>query len=212
MPVFLAKVVDVVPLNRQWFFWCYCFHRTNIPKEVMSFPDFPFEKRLPSFVHHTEVRKYLEQYCDQFRVRDHIKVEAGRAGAGWACYMSSNVQVFWYSQVVVSNEHGHLICYDTASLIRILCCVISAHFFTLSEKCISWMFCLGCFQCVLCILISWGCSLSLLRSLAPWWIWWSLFRWRMVGMDWPGTSPLVTAWIRARVSLSALMLSWYAMG
>ncbi|XP_059360682.1 uncharacterized protein LOC132098625 [Carassius carassius] len=42
--------------------------RTNIPKEVMSFPDFPFAKHLPSFVHHTEVRKYLEQYCDHFRL------------------------------------------------------------------------------------------------------------------------------------------------
>ncbi|XP_064184572.1 uncharacterized protein zgc:77439 [Anguilla rostrata] len=47
--------------------------RTNIPKEVMSFPDFPFEKHLPSFVHHTEVRNYLEKYCDHFRLRDHIQ-------------------------------------------------------------------------------------------------------------------------------------------
>ncbi|KAI2662743.1 Flavin-containing monooxygenase FMO GS-OX-like 5 [Labeo rohita] len=47
--------------------------RTNIPKEVMSFPDFPFAKHLPSFVHHTEVRKYLEQYCDHFRLWDHIQ-------------------------------------------------------------------------------------------------------------------------------------------
>ncbi|KAJ8416805.1 hypothetical protein AAFF_G00326830 [Aldrovandia affinis] len=47
--------------------------RTNIPKEVMSFPDFPFEEHLPSFVHHTEVRKYLEKYCDHFRLRDHIQ-------------------------------------------------------------------------------------------------------------------------------------------
>ncbi|XP_031441316.1 flavin-containing monooxygenase FMO GS-OX-like 4 [Clupea harengus] len=49
--------------------------RTNIPKEVMSFPDFPFEKHLPSFVHHTEVRKYLEKYCDHFKMRNHIKFE-----------------------------------------------------------------------------------------------------------------------------------------
>ncbi|KTF75211.1 hypothetical protein cypCar_00027095, partial [Cyprinus carpio] len=49
--------------------------RTNIPKEVMSFPDFPFAKHLPSFVHHTEVRKYLEQYCDHFRLWDHIQVK-----------------------------------------------------------------------------------------------------------------------------------------
>ncbi|XP_039603315.1 flavin-containing monooxygenase FMO GS-OX-like 4 [Polypterus senegalus] len=47
--------------------------RTNIPKEVMAFPDFPFDKHLPSFVHHTEVRKYLNQYCDHFGIREHIK-------------------------------------------------------------------------------------------------------------------------------------------
>lgn len=49
--------------------------RTNIPKEVMSFPDFPFAKHLPSFVHHTEVRKYLEEYCHHFRLWDHIQVQ-----------------------------------------------------------------------------------------------------------------------------------------
>ncbi|XP_041093415.1 flavin-containing monooxygenase FMO GS-OX-like 4 [Polyodon spathula] len=47
--------------------------RTNIPKEVMAFPDFPFEKRLPSFVHHSEVRRYLEQYCQHYRLREHIQ-------------------------------------------------------------------------------------------------------------------------------------------
>lgn len=58
--------------------FCHVFFshtRTNIPKEVMSFPDFPFAKHLPSFVHHTEVRKYLEQYCDHFRLWDHIQVK-----------------------------------------------------------------------------------------------------------------------------------------
>nr|XP_006627556.1 PREDICTED: flavin-containing monooxygenase FMO GS-OX-like 4 [Lepisosteus oculatus] len=47
--------------------------RTNIPKEVMAFPDFPFDTHLSSFVHHTEVRRYLEKYCEHFRLREHIK-------------------------------------------------------------------------------------------------------------------------------------------
>ncbi|XP_053485031.1 uncharacterized protein zgc:77439 isoform X1 [Ictalurus furcatus] len=77
--------------------------RTNIPKEVMSFPDFPFAKHLPSFVHHTEVRKYLEQYCDHFRLWDHIrfgttvdavdpvKVKSGWKGLAWNITSSDGV-------------------------------------------------------------------------------------------------------------------------
>ncbi|XP_023688299.2 uncharacterized protein [Paramormyrops kingsleyae] len=96
--------------------------RTNIPKEVMSFPDFPFEKRLPSFVHHTEVRKYLEQYCDQFRVRDHIKfgtmvdlvkpvqVENGWHGLAWDITSSDGLDPSTsvterFDAVMVCNGH-----------------------------------------------------------------------------------------------------------
>ncbi|XP_063043056.1 uncharacterized protein LOC134437500 [Engraulis encrasicolus] len=69
--------------------------RTNIPKEVMAFPDFPFDDHLPSFLHHTEVRKYLERYCDHFKMKNHIKfnttvdavkpvkVESGWRGLAW---------------------------------------------------------------------------------------------------------------------------------
>ncbi|XP_038662457.1 flavin-containing monooxygenase FMO GS-OX-like 3 [Scyliorhinus canicula] len=47
--------------------------RTNLPKEVMPFPDFPFDIQLPSFVHHTDVKSYLEQYTDYFKIQPHIK-------------------------------------------------------------------------------------------------------------------------------------------
>ncbi|XP_028843955.1 flavin-containing monooxygenase FMO GS-OX-like 4 [Denticeps clupeoides] len=77
--------------------------KTNIPKEVMSFPDFPFERDLPSFVHHTEVRKYLEKYCDHFQIRDHIqfgttvdavepvKVKDGWKGLAWDVTTSDGI-------------------------------------------------------------------------------------------------------------------------
>ncbi|KAG9274256.1 dimethylaniline monooxygenase N-oxide-forming 2-like [Astyanax mexicanus] len=78
--------------------------RTNIPKEVMSFPDFPFAKHLPSFVHHTEVRKYLEQYCDHFNLWDHIqfgttvdavkpvKEQSGWKGLAWDVTTSDGIE------------------------------------------------------------------------------------------------------------------------
>ncbi|CAM5179053.1 unnamed protein product [Eretmochelys imbricata] len=47
--------------------------RTNLPKEVMAFPDFPFDASLPSFLHHSDVLAYLESYADHFCVREHIR-------------------------------------------------------------------------------------------------------------------------------------------
>nr|XP_032806922.1 flavin-containing monooxygenase FMO GS-OX5-like [Petromyzon marinus] len=49
--------------------------RTNLPKEVMAFPDFPFDKSLPSFLHHSDVRAYLDKYIDHFHIRPHIKLK-----------------------------------------------------------------------------------------------------------------------------------------
>ncbi|XP_068128224.1 uncharacterized protein [Hyperolius riggenbachi] len=47
--------------------------RTNLPKEIMEFPDFAFDPSLPSFIHHSEVLRYLEDYADHFSIRPHIK-------------------------------------------------------------------------------------------------------------------------------------------
>ncbi|XP_053239964.1 uncharacterized protein LOC128411558 isoform X1 [Podarcis raffonei] len=47
--------------------------RTNLPKEVMAFPDFPFDPALPSFLHHSDVLAYLESYAEHFGVYDHIQ-------------------------------------------------------------------------------------------------------------------------------------------
>ena len=48
--------------------------RTNLPKEVMAFPDFPFDKELPSFIGHMDVRKYLDAYADHFDLKRFIQV------------------------------------------------------------------------------------------------------------------------------------------
>jgi cation diffusion facilitator CzcD-associated flavoprotein CzcO len=34
--------------------------KTNLPKEVMAFPDFPFKTSEQSFLPHSEVRGYLQ--------------------------------------------------------------------------------------------------------------------------------------------------------
>lgn len=40
--------------------------KTNLPKEVMAFPDFAFPATRHSFLHHSEVQQYLENYRDHF--------------------------------------------------------------------------------------------------------------------------------------------------
>lgn len=40
----------------------------------MSFPDFPFPSHLQSFVHHSEVLKYLQSYASHFDLNRFIKL------------------------------------------------------------------------------------------------------------------------------------------
>ncbi|XP_054719728.1 uncharacterized protein LOC129229444 [Uloborus diversus] len=49
--------------------------RTNLPKEVMAFPDFPFKESDKSFLHHTEVLSYLQEYGKHFNVYQQIKFQ-----------------------------------------------------------------------------------------------------------------------------------------
>ena len=52
----------------------HLFSRTNLPKEIMAFPDLPFPSHLPSFMHHTDVLQYLQDYTDMFDLRKYIQV------------------------------------------------------------------------------------------------------------------------------------------
>lgn len=53
--------------------------RTNLPKEAMAFPDFPFEVALPSFLPRAAVLSYLERYTESHGLRGYIRVR-GRSG------------------------------------------------------------------------------------------------------------------------------------
>ncbi|KAL6444927.1 hypothetical protein ACFW04_002140 [Cataglyphis niger] len=49
--------------------------RTNIPKEIMQIPDFPFQNQEgPSFAHHSVIREYLLDYAKQFNLYPYIKL------------------------------------------------------------------------------------------------------------------------------------------
>lgn len=47
--------------------------RTNLPIECMSFPGFPFPKGEKSFAHHSVILKYLESYCQYYKLHNFIK-------------------------------------------------------------------------------------------------------------------------------------------
>ena len=47
-------------------FTCVYPHRTNLPKEIMLFPDLPMDDKQPSFLHHSDIKNYLEKYIHSF--------------------------------------------------------------------------------------------------------------------------------------------------
>ena len=51
----------------------HSFSRTNLPKEIITFPDLNFDPHLPSFVSHSDIGHYLLQYADQFQLMPHIQ-------------------------------------------------------------------------------------------------------------------------------------------
>ena len=48
--------------------------RTNLPKELMLFPDFPFKEDLPSFVGHAEMLEYLKLYAECYSLHKYISL------------------------------------------------------------------------------------------------------------------------------------------
>ena len=65
-----SRIVLVLVLHA-----CILIHtnRTNLPKEIIAFPDFYFDSHLPSFVSHSDVGNYLQQYTDHFQLLPHIQ-------------------------------------------------------------------------------------------------------------------------------------------
>uniref|UniRef100_A0A3B3W137 Flavin-containing monooxygenase n=1 Tax=Poecilia latipinna TaxID=48699 RepID=A0A3B3W137_9TELE len=80
---------------------------TNLPKEVMMFPDFPFDPELSSFLSHQEVQRYLERYCENFRIRPHIRFDTAVENVTPVSMTTENGEskVTW--EVTSSDPTGH---------------------------------------------------------------------------------------------------------
>ena len=54
----------------------YFVTRTNLPKEVMEYPGFPFSPEIhQSFIGHREVLDYIESFAQHYQLHKYIKVE-----------------------------------------------------------------------------------------------------------------------------------------
>lgn len=51
----------------------YANLRTNLPKQVMQFSDFPFPDQLPSFMDHWAVQRYLVDYAETHHLIRHVR-------------------------------------------------------------------------------------------------------------------------------------------
>jgi dimethylaniline monooxygenase (N-oxide forming) len=48
---------------------------TNLPKEIMHYPDYPFMEQNKSYISQAEVLAYYQSYADTFNLRKYIKFE-----------------------------------------------------------------------------------------------------------------------------------------
>lgn len=93
--------------------------RTNIPKEVMGFPGYPFSSHLPSFCDHKDVLKYLEDYANDYNLHKYIKFDTKVESVtpvtsdnrtAWKVQFSSTnmrdkVETAMFDAVIVCNGH-----------------------------------------------------------------------------------------------------------
>lgn len=58
-----------------YLYLCFYHCRSNLPKEVMGYPDFPIDENIPkSYLTRTEILDFLNHYCDHFQLRPCIRV------------------------------------------------------------------------------------------------------------------------------------------
>ena len=98
LPV-LSKAYDSAPGCRSGVSPMYRDLVCNLPKEIMSFLDLPFQEELPSFVHHEDVCEYLSEY-----VRYHNLASDGRIRVNTTVRSASPI----FSDVSALQEETHI--------------------------------------------------------------------------------------------------------
>ncbi|XP_055532493.1 senecionine N-oxygenase-like [Wyeomyia smithii] len=92
--------------------------RTNLPKEVMGFPDFPILGQKESYIPSEDILKFLQLYADKFDVTRHVRfehhvmlVEPSDGPRKWKVQVENlpknSVESFFYDFVFICNGHYH---------------------------------------------------------------------------------------------------------
>lgn len=88
--------------------------RTNLPKELMQFPDFPFPPNEKSYLPAGDVNDYLDNYADTFELRKYIKLNhqvlrVRPVNGEWELialnYAENKSETFTFDIVLVCNGH-----------------------------------------------------------------------------------------------------------
>ena len=78
----------------------------------MSFLDMPYPRNLPSFLHHNDVKDYIKNYAEKFKLYDHIRFGTTvdhvtpKNGGGWKVTTIGNgvkENVEMYDSILVCN-------------------------------------------------------------------------------------------------------------
>lgn len=89
--------------------------RTNLPYQVMEFPDFPYPDGTPSYPPQSRVLRYLHDYADHFALKKHLKlnhltirvvpIENGRWEVIVKDLQNNKFETLIYDIVFVCNGH-----------------------------------------------------------------------------------------------------------
>lgn len=89
--------------------------QTNLPKEVMGYPDFPFPEQEKSFIAAKDVLDFLKLYADTFNLRNYIKSEhlvirvRPLLDDGWEVIVKNlpknYYETFYFDLILVCNGH-----------------------------------------------------------------------------------------------------------
>ncbi|XP_017124354.1 senecionine N-oxygenase [Drosophila elegans] len=90
--------------------------RTNLPKEVMGFPDFEIGQNAVSYVRSDEICDFLNNYADHFELKKHIKfntyvIRVVQRNSKWQVLfknvVTNKVDILYFDKVMVANGHYH---------------------------------------------------------------------------------------------------------
>ncbi|KAH8402270.1 hypothetical protein KR009_010889, partial [Drosophila setifemur] len=90
--------------------------RTNLPKEVMGFPDFEIGSNERSYVRSDEICDFLNEYADHFELKKHIKfnsyvIRVTQKMNKWQVLVkdviTNKIEFHYFDKIMVANGHYH---------------------------------------------------------------------------------------------------------